>query len=153
MATARQSQPPRSLYEQDFYAWTKDQSGALRSRQANLLDWNNLLEEVESMGASERRELISRLTVLLMHLIKWHWQPDKRSASWKHTVIEQRRQIRLLLKSSPSLKPIVPVEVSDAWKGAREDAAEETDMTISTFPEDCPWDIESQILGSSWWPN
>jgi ferredoxin-fold anticodon binding domain-containing protein len=88
-----------------------------------------------------------------MHLIKWHWQPDKRSASWKHTVIEQRRQIRLLLKSSPSLKPIVPIEVPDVWKGAREDAAEETDMTISTFPEDCPWDIESQILGSSWWPN
>ena len=72
MATARQPQPPRSLYEQDFYTWTKDQTGVLRSRQANLLDWDNLLEEVESMGASERRELIS-LTVLLMHLIKWHW--------------------------------------------------------------------------------
>jgi hypothetical protein len=91
MATAKQlEQTGTNLYEQDFLAWTISQAEALRARQAVALDWANLLEEVESMGASQRRELRNRMRVLLMHLIKWQWQPERRGASWGSTIDVQR---------------------------------------------------------------
>ena len=90
MATARQLEQASNLYEQDFLAWIDEQGQALKARQVAALDWDNLVEEIESMGRSQRNELKSRLWVLLMHLIKWHWQLERRSMSWQLTIKEQR---------------------------------------------------------------
>ncbi|MHB8249434.1 MAG: DUF29 domain-containing protein [Acidithiobacillus sp.] len=152
MATARQLEHPKAdLYEQDFLAWVEDQAEALRTRQIGALDWDNLVEEIESMGASQRRELGSRLAVLLMHLVKWHWQPEKRSKSWQLTILEQRREIRRLLKASPSLQRFIPDEIPEAWMDARKAASTETDIPALTFPTECPWDAETQVL-ADWLP-
>ena len=86
------------LYEQDFYLWTQSTVEALRSRNFDVLDVENLLDEVESLGRSDRRELKSRLVVLLHHLLKWQFQAEMRSGSWKGTLNEQRRQIRNVLE-------------------------------------------------------
>ncbi len=153
MATARQlDQSKTSLYEQDFFAWTKNQAEALRTRQLGVVDWVNLLEEVESRGASQRRELESRLTILFMHLMKWAWQPEKRSSSWKLSIQGQRRELARLIKQSPSLKALIPEVLNELWQDAREDAETETGMPIQTFPESCPWDTDEQTLNKTWWP-
>ena len=153
MATAQQLEYPKAtLYERDFSAWTRDQAQALRARQVSALDWDNLLEEVESMGASQRREIKNRLTVLLMHLIKWHWQPEKRSTSWRQTIRGQRREIAELLNQSPSLKGLIPEVLQDVWGNACEDAEDETGLLLHTFPDACPWDLNSQVLDKTWWP-
>ena len=153
MATARQlEQPGTNLYEQDFLAWVENQAEALRARQVGAIDWANLLEEVESMGISQRHEIKSRLTILLMHLIKWAWQPEKRGNSWRKTIRVQRREIVDLLNHSRSLKPYIQGISAVAWGDAREDAEDETGLPLLTFPMDCPWDMESQILDKDWMP-
>ncbi|MHB0888011.1 DUF29 domain-containing protein [Acidithiobacillus sp.] len=152
MATAKQLEHPKTdLYEQDFLAWVEDQAQALRVRQVSALDWDNLMEEVESMGRSQRNELKSRLRVLLTHLIKWHWQPEKRTVSWTLTIKEQRAALADLLETSPSLKTGIPGLIPSCWAYARDAAATEMHMEIGTFPECCLWDIDTQVLGD-WWP-
>ena len=152
MATARQlerSSPTR--YDRDFYVWTMEQADILRRRKPDWMDWENIAEELESMGKRDRRELISRLALLLMHLAKWQWQPDKRSQSWRATVKEQRKQMALLLKDSPSLDSFMRYSLQDAWRESARDAAEETGIPLGTFPDTCPWDIDTGVL-ADWWP-
>lgn len=152
MATARQLEHPKAgLYEQDFFAWVQDQAEALRAQQAGALDWENLLEEIESMGRSERNALESRLSLLLMHLMKWQWQPEKRGKSWMQTIREQRKAIRKILKNSPSLRNYVPEMLPEVWVEAREDAAFETELPMSIFPGKCPWSLDTHIL-TDWVP-
>ncbi|MHB1530855.1 DUF29 domain-containing protein [Acidithiobacillus sp.] len=151
MATARQLGHPPSLYDQDLYVWTMEQADILRRRKPDWMDWENIAEELESMGKRDRRELISRLAVLLVHLAKWRWQPEKRSQSWKNTVKEQRKQIALVLKDSPSLTSFMRYSFQDAWQDAVRDAAEETGLPLSSFPETCPWDTDKEVL-ADWWP-
>ncbi|MDD2748695.1 MAG: DUF29 domain-containing protein [Acidithiobacillus sp.] len=152
MTTARQlEQPITNLYDADFLAWIEDQAQALRTRKANSLDWDNILEELESMGKSEKNALRSHLRVLLMHLIKWQWQPHKQSKSWATTIRNQRLDLKYLLKDSPILKRLIPEMLPDAWDNAADEAAFETDLPASTFPKSCPWDIDTQTL-ANWWP-
>ncbi|MBU2737617.1 DUF29 domain-containing protein [Acidithiobacillus concretivorus] len=152
MTTARQFEEPiTNLYEMDFLAWIEDQAQALRARKASGLDWDNIVEELESMGRSEKNALRSHLRVLLMHLIKWQWQPQKQSKSWATTIRNQRLELKYLLKDSPSLKRLIPEMLPDAWNNAADEAAFETELPISTFPESCPWDIDTQIV-ANWWP-
>ena len=91
------------LHDLDFYAWTQQQVDLLKSGNLVDVDVKHLIEEIESMGASERRELIDRLAVLLAHLLKWYYQPSFRGRSWQLTIKEQRRQLQRLLKDNPSL--------------------------------------------------
>ena len=152
MATARQLEHTKTdLYEQDFLAWTEDQAEALRTKQAGALDWENLLEEVESMGRNERNAMESRLSLLLTHLMKWQWQPEKRGKSWIQTIREQRKAIRKILKNSASLRSHVPEMLAEAWAEARDDAAFETELPLSIFPETCPWSLDTQVL-ADWMP-
>ncbi len=152
MATARQLEHTKTdLYEQDFLAWTEDQAEALRTKQAGALDWENLLEEVESMGRNERNAMESRLSLLLMRLMKWQWQPEKRGKSWIQTIREQRKAIRKILKNCASLRGHVPEMLAEAWAEARDDAAFETELPLSIFPETCPWSLDTQIL-ADWMP-
>lgn len=139
--------PVTALYEQDFWLWTQTMAEALKSGNFSQLDLENLAEEVESLGRSDRRELQSRLTVLLMHLLKWQFQPEMRSGSWKGTLREQRRRIRAVLKDSPSLRSFLVDSVDDAYENAREQAADETGLAIAIFPASCPYAIEAILDG------
>ncbi|MHB8247590.1 MAG: DUF29 domain-containing protein [Acidithiobacillus sp.] len=150
MGTALQLDAPTSLYDQDFYVWTMEQADLLRRHKPDWMDWENVAEELESMGENDRRELVSRMTALLMHLAKWYWQAEKRSPSWSGTIEEQREQIELSLNDSPSLRSFIQYSFQEAWGRAIKKAARETGLPLSTFPEACPWPIED-VLGD-WMP-
>jgi hypothetical protein len=135
-----------SLYEQDFYQWTQEQAGLLKAGALSQLDVENLIEEVESMGKSQKKELLSRLTILLMHLLKWDYQPEFQSRSWKSTIVTQRKEIRNLLEDNPSLRRIIQEKADILYRDAVEIASAETGLSESSFPESCPYSIE-QIMG------
>jgi hypothetical protein len=150
--------PIRSIaYEDDFYTWTRRQAAALRQAAAsriNLpepLDFENLAEEIESLGASQLRELYSRYTVLVAHLLKWQYQPSKRTPSWRSTIRTQRYEIERLLRQSPGLKPKRKAELADAYRRGREDAADETGLAIEQFPVMCPY-TPGQVESEEFWP-
>ncbi|BFM40152.1 DUF29 domain-containing protein [Synechocystis sp. LKSZ1] len=134
-----------SLYEQDFYAWTQSQAEALAHRQISNLDWQNLQEEISALGRQEYREIVSRLTVLLGHLLKWELQPEKRSRSWFLTIREQRRSIRRHLKQNPSLKARLPEALEEGFEAGTDLALRETGLPIRIFPLVCPYPLE-QVL-------
>lgn len=135
-----------SLYDQDFYRWTQEQAGLLKSGALSQLDITNLIEEIESMGRSEKRELRSRLAVLLMHLLKWDYQPEYQSRSWKNTISTQRLDIDFVLKDNPSLKHNLETLVKEAYCIGKQRASAEIGLPESAFPETCPYTVE-QIIG------
>jgi len=141
----------RTLYNLDFAEWTQITAELLRQRKFDEIDIENIAEEIESLGKRDRRELASRLNVLLMHLLKWTYQPQKYTHSWRNTVKEQRRQIQAILKDSPSLKGYITEEFSDCYQEARDRAADETGLDISAFPIKCEWPLE-QVLNASYLP-
>jgi Domain of unknown function DUF29 len=138
-------------YEEDFFAWTQNQAGLLRARDTRGLDWDNVAEEIDSMGRRDRRELESRLRLILHHLLKWQAQPGLRSRSLQRTLREQRRQAEKLLKESPSLRPQVPALLDEAYPDALADALDETGLRPQSFPADCPFTVE-QILDPGYLP-
>ena len=140
------------LYEEDFYLWTQRMAEALRSRNFDALDLENLLDEVESLGRSDRRELKSRLVVLLHHLLKWQFQAEMRSGSWKGTLSEQRRRIRNVLDDSPSLRSFLAASVEECYQDARQEASDETELAIVIFPEICKYTID-EILSVEFLPD
>jgi Domain of unknown function DUF29 len=141
------------LYNHDFYAWTQQQAALLRDEKTQALDYANLAEEIESLGRSDKRELGNRLHILVMHLLKWCYQPQghAESHSWEDTIWHQRTQIMLLLEESPSLHREIPARLARHYLLARRDAARETRLPLATFPEMCPWTVE-QILHEDFWP-
>lgn len=139
------------LYDQDFYRWTQEQAALIREGRLSEIDLGHVAEELESMGARERRELINRLAVLLTHLLKWQYQPERRSRSWRLTVNEQRRQLELLLEDSPSLRAKLAEFLSRAYRSAVQSALEDTGLLKSPFPVDCPYTPE-QVLDMDFWP-
>ncbi len=142
--SCNQSDRANALYESDFYGWTELQANVLANRQVEALDWQNLREEVISLGKQEYRELVSRLTVLVGHLLKWEYQPDKRSRSWFLTIREQRGAIRRHLQGNPSLSRI-PTALSDAFEAGVDLALRDTDLPIRTFPSHCLFTFEDII--------
>jgi hypothetical protein len=149
-APARQLPTP-SLYDQDFYAWANEQAALLRAGKLAEADIENIAEEIESLGKSEKRELLSRLAVLLQHLVKWCFQPDRRGASWEATIIIQRRELEDHLADNPSLRAKLPEAVARAYGNAIVMAAGETALPRSTFPAECQWSFE-QIMSEDFWP-
>ena len=131
-----------NLYDQDFYLWIETISKQLKAGKFAEIDLANLIEEIESMGKSEKRELKSRLIVLLMHLLKWQYQPEKRSESWRSTITEQRICIELLLEDSPSLQPLFIEIFADCYEKARLKASEETGIKLNFFPKESPFTLE-----------
>jgi hypothetical protein len=140
-----------SGYETDFYLWTHEQATLLREGRLDELDVPNLVEEIDSLGRSQRHELRSRLRVLLLHLLKWHYQPERQGPSWESTISEQRIHSDELLSDSPSLRPQVPIILPHAYALARQSAHRETRVPLSTFPETCPYTVE-QVLDDTFWP-
>jgi hypothetical protein len=140
-----------TLYERDFYAWLNDQAAKLRGRSHNELDWDNLAEEIESVGRSERNEIDTRLGRLIQHLLKWQFQPGRRSESWRITIGEQRVWIAKIIKTSPSLKNY-PAEIFlEAYADGRRFATNETGIIETTFPLEPPFTVE-QALDLGFWP-
>jgi len=140
------------LYETDFYGWIQQQANVLRAGSFAALDLDNLIEEIESMGKSHQRALESRLEILLIHLLKWQFQSDCATPSWKYTIREQRRRIADHLKKNPSLKTRVPEAFETAYSYAIMRASEETGLEESRFPTQCPWTLE-QVLDADFWPS
>ena len=138
-------------YEEDFYAWTAEQARLLRSGELSSIDVANIAEEIESLGRSDKRAIESRLTVLLMHLLKWQIQSKMRSQSWSGTILEQRRRIEKLLRESPSLRASVNEALAEAYSDAREAASNETGLPETDFPTECPFTAE-QVLSRSFLP-
>lgn len=129
-------------YNQDFYAWALHNAKLIRQGKLSEVDLENIAEEIESMGKSERRELISRLAVLIAHLLKWQFQPERRCNSWKYTVEEQQLKVTELLEESPSLQYEVETKLSDAYKQAVLIAAKEANLDRKIFPEKCFLNLE-----------
>lgn len=138
-------------YEDDFYGWTQEQAAMLRAGKLDKLDIENLLEEVETMGRSEHRTLISCLRILLAHLLKWKYQPKRRNRSWKLTIINQRDAVPDYLAASPSLKHKLEEHIELAYRKAIILAVGETDLNKNTFPKTCPWTFE-QIIDNDFYP-
>ncbi len=140
-----------NLYETDFQIWIEDQINLLKTQQWQQLDTLNLIEEIEALGRKERQELRNRLGILLWHLLKWQFQPDKRTNSWLGTIREQRVQIKFLLQDSPSLKPYLTQVFPDAYELGLALAMRETKLGEQLFPEVCPYTLE-QVLDSQFLP-
>lgn len=140
------------LYETDFYDWTQKQVSLLKTQQWEQLDTLNLIEEIETLGRRERQELRNRLGVLLGHLLKWQFQPEKRSNSWLGTIREQRVQIKLLLQDSPSLKPYLDEVFFSVYELGLALAIRETELGENVFPEICPYTLD-QTLNPKFLPN
>lgn len=140
-----------SAYDLDTYAWANEQADALRRRSANEIDWDNVAEEIESVGKSEKRELSSRLEVLVMHLLKWRHQPEGRGSSWELTIVNQRDAIAEHLAENPSLKPQLPEIVGRLYARARRTAAEETGLPLGDISPEPPFSIE-ELLAEAFWP-
>lgn len=139
-----------SLYDRDFYAWANEQATLLRAGRFDLADIGNIAEEIESMGRSEKRELVSRLSVLLLHLLKWRHQPSLRGNSWRLTIVEQRQQVRDHLNDNPSLRSHLPDALRSAYRSARNHAAIETGLGLAVFPADCPYPFDDAMREDFW---
>lgn len=139
-------------YEQDFYSWLCHNIKLLREGRLSEADVENIAEELDGMSKSQQRELISRLKILFAHLLKWQFQPERRSNSWKGTIVEQRSQIRQLLKISPSLKNRIDEKTADAYADAVEYASLETGIPEFDFPQTCPY-LSVQILDKNFYPD
>ena len=140
-----------ATYESDFYAWANEQAALLRAWKLSAADIENIAEEIESMGKADKRELLSRLSVLLLHLLKWQFQPGRRGASWEVTIRNQRRALARHLADNPSLKPKAPEALSDAYGDARGEAYAETGLPEETFPATCPWTFD-ELMAEDFWP-
>jgi Domain of unknown function DUF29 len=137
------------LYDQDFYAWTQEQASLLRNGNLKAIDIEHLAEEIEDMGRSEKRETVSRLEILLMHLLKWQFQPNLRSRSWQSTIKEQRIRLKEHLDENPSLKATLPTILEKAYRLAIIVAERETGLAV--FSDRCTYTIE-QIFDPEFLP-
>jgi hypothetical protein len=134
-----------TLYEQDYYRWIETTVQLLQQGRLTEVDLANLIEEIADMGKSTKSVLKSNLKVLLMHLLKYKYQPEKRSRSWRSTIFEHRDGIQESLSTSPSLKPYLQEVFGDCYQTARKKAAIETGLDISTFPPKSPFTPEATL--------
>lgn len=140
-----------NLYDADFLIWVDRQVQLLRSRQFEQLDLQHLTDEIADMGAQLKRELHRRLELLLMHLLKYRYQPERISGSWRGTIREQRRRIQLLLKDAPSLATVLDQILAESYHVARNKAADETGLSLDTYPACNPFSRE-QLLDPDYLP-
>jgi hypothetical protein len=139
-------------YEQDFQGWINQHITLLKTGKVNELDVEHLIAELEDMGKSNVRELESRLVILIAQLLKWQFQVDKQSSSWRGSIIEQRVQLLRLLRKIPSLKRELPNAVSEAYADALNLAIKETKLLSTIFPTECPYSI-TQLLDDDFYPH
>jgi hypothetical protein len=139
-------------YEEDFYGRSMAMAGLLKERRMTELDYDNLIEEIESMGGSVVDQLMNRLTVVMANLLKWQHQPSRRCRSWQLLFKEQRIKIKRLIQSSPSLKIKMDEVFSTAYEYALYQAERETELSPKTFPKDCSYTFD-QCLDDEFYPD
>ena len=148
METRSQPQFNQILYDRDFYLWIQTTAKVLKERRFDDVDWENLIEEIESMGRSEKKELKSRLIVLIEHLLKlMYWEAEKayNARGWRNTIVEQRRQISLSLEDSPSLRPLLGEMFPDCYRIARKDTLRKYQLSSDLFPTEPPFTLEDVL--------
>ncbi len=142
---------PPAEYEQDLYAWLTGNAQLLRQGRLSEIDAEHIAEELEDMGKSERRAIESYLRVLILHLLKWQYQPSLRGPSWQQSVDNARDEIERRLQDSPSLRPRLSELIAVRYGNVRKNAMRETGLPLQTFPETCPFSI-AQLLDEEFWP-
>jgi len=140
-----------ATYDEDLYTWSLEQASLLRARKFEQIDLEHIIEEIEDMSKSERRALQSFLETLLMHLLKWQFQPAYQGRSWKFTIIEQRKRIESHLQENPGLKSKLSELTEKAYSYAITGAVRETGLAIDVYPQQCPWSYE-QFTNPDFWP-
>jgi hypothetical protein len=141
-------------YNGDIIAWANEQARLLRAGQFDALDIEHIADEIEDVGKSEKSEFESRMAVLLAHLLKWQYQPERRGASWQKTIKEQRKGLTRRLTKTPSLKAdLRDIDWwSEVWTDALDIATRETGRWYEAFPDACPWSFD-QIMNPEFWPD
>lgn len=140
-----------SLYERDFYTWSLQQAQLLRDRQYHQVDWANLIEEVEDLGRSEYRAFVSAIEQLTLHLLKWQFQLNRRSRSWKYSIDKQRLQLERILDDNPGLQVHLDEMIEKGYKYARKGAIKETGLPETTFPPHCPY-VWADLANDNFFP-
>ena len=140
-----------AAYDRDFHAWAIEQAALLRAGRLSEADVQHIAEEMETLGRGERRELVNRLAVLLLHLLKWVYQTERQDKSWRLTIEEQRRQIARHLRDNPSLRAWQDEALADAYGDAVLRAEQETDLPRDLFQWACPYSFE-QVADNGFWP-
>jgi len=139
-------------YDADFHAWANEQATLLRAGRMAEIDVEHIAEEIETLGRGERRELVNRLSVLLLHLLKWTHQPERRDKSCELTIKEQRRQLTRHLRDNPSLNAWTNQAMTDAYGDAVLRAELEMNLPRDMLPQDCPYGFE-QAMDEAFWPD
>ena len=142
----------KNLYETDFNLWLEETVRLLKENKLDQLDIENLIEEIEAIARSEKREFRGNFEKLLLHLLKWKYQPNKRSGSWKSSIIEHRNRMLDDLEDSPSYKPYYEQIFDKCYQNARKYAEAETGLSLKTFPEVCPFN-KIDVLTLDYLPN
>jgi hypothetical protein len=142
-----------SAYDRDFYGWTVEQATALRTRRIDKLDLGHLAEEIEDLGKEQFNKLESSLRIILIHLLKWDRQPDRRTRSWAISIETHRLDYKYVLADNPGLKPRRNEALERAYKRARLDAALETGLPRSLFPDVCPYSLDDVLTRLIDWPD
>ncbi|MEA5509359.1 DUF29 domain-containing protein [Crocosphaera sp. UHCC 0190] len=140
-----ESQQKNDLYDKDYYLWVQETIKLLQHKKFNAIDLDNLIEEMEDMGRSEKKAVTSNLRILLMHLLKYQYQPEKRTNSWLFTIREHRKRLKEAFKTSPSLKNYYGEVFSECYQDARELATDETGLSIEIFPKTSPFSINNTL--------
>ena len=149
-----------TLYDLDYSTWAAKTAELLRQGRFSELDLDHLVEELDDMGKSQRHELVSRLRILLAHLLKWQYQyrqlserwAEYEGKRWRNTLIEQRLALRYLLEEYPGLKGKIGEAITKAYSQAVELAARESELSVKTFPASCPY-TQAQILNPDFYPD
>ena len=140
------------LYEQDLFAWTQQQVNLLTHQRWHELDVENLIDELEGMATRDQREMTNRLIILIAHLLKWEFQPDHQSGSWRGSIQEERLQLNGLLEDSPSLHQQFIESLEKAYPQAIKLASKETELPTTKFPNECPYEL-AQLLDEDFLPS
>jgi hypothetical protein len=134
--------PARGGYMRDFYSWLMEQARLVREGRWDAVDRENLAEEIESLGREQFNKLESALRVLLLHILKWDHQPERRSRSWILSIEAQRTEVEDVLADNPGLGPRIPEAIARGYRRARIEAAKETDLEKEAFPETCRYSFD-----------
>lgn len=148
----RPSAQPADTYETDFYTWTIEQAAALRDGRLSELDIANLVEEIEDLGREVFSKLRSSFRVILLHMLKWDYQPERRSRSWTLSILNHRLDIADVIEENPSLRRRQAEAIEKAYRRARIEAADETGLRIPTFPDACPYSLDEVLNRPFEWP-
>ena len=141
----------QSLYDADFHRWAEEQGRAIREQRLADIDWENVAEEIESLGRSDKRRIESNLNVILLHLLKWQFQPDRQKPGWRSSIAEHRARIGKLLRESPSLRSYPSQVLDEEYVIARMKAIDETGLADEQFPKTCPY-TAAEVLDADFLP-